>query len=163
MGNHVNCALASDSIQPNPVALVASCDASSLPIPVKPHQKTFFVPLNARWLSNHVHNALDSIGNLGDSPFWFPSKKVVASMYKKNFASIETTQCDIENHDKSNIISVTLTFIMSDLSPFFHPIGIRARPSFEPHWLGGATGRGAEPRSSSSDPPRCIAGSLSLA
>ena len=33
-----------------------------------------------------------------------------------------------------------------DLSPIFHPSEVRARTSFEPCWLGGATGWGAEPR-----------------
>lgn len=61
------------------------------------------------------------------------------------------------------LVAPDLNPAAADLTPFFHPIGIRARPSFEPCWLGDATGRGAEPRSSSSDPPRCIAGSLSLA
>ena len=50
-----------------------------------------------------------------------------------------------------------------DLSPIFHPVGSRARPSFEPCRLGDATGWGAEPHGSSSDPSRCITGSLSLA
>ena len=50
----------------------------------------------------------------------------------------------------------------SDLSPFIHPVGSRARTSFEPWWLGDATGRGAEPHKRS-DPSRCFAGSLSLA
>jgi subfamily B ATP-binding cassette protein HlyB/CyaB len=50
-----------------------------------------------------------------------------------------------------------------DLSPFFHPVESRAWSPFEPCWLGDATGWGAEPHGCSSDPPRCITGSLSLA
>ena len=49
------------------------------------------------------------------------------------------------------------------LSPIIHPVGSRARSSFEPVRLGDATGRGAEPRDSSSAPSRCIAGALSMA
>jgi len=50
-----------------------------------------------------------------------------------------------------------------DLSPEAHPNGWRVRSSFEPNWLGGATGRGAEPQDSSSVPSRCIPGALSFA
>src|SRR6266571_1406899 len=50
-----------------------------------------------------------------------------------------------------------------DLSPFFHPAMSRVPASFEPVWLGDATGRGAEPPGSSSAPARCIRGALSLA
>lgn len=53
--------------------------------------------------------------------------------------------------------------VACDLSPEAHPIGWRVRSSFEPNWLGGATGRGAEPRDSSSDPSRCMPGALSFA
>jgi len=51
----------------------------------------------------------------------------------------------------------------NDLSPFFHPAMSRVPASFEPVWLGDATGRGAEPPGSSSAPARCIRGALSLA
>src|SRR6266536_4429051 len=34
--------------------------------------------------------------------------------------------------------------VPADLSPFFHPAMSRALVSFEPVWLGDATGRGAE-------------------
>jgi hypothetical protein len=53
--------------------------------------------------------------------------------------------------------------ITVDLSPFFHPAMSRALVSFEPVWLGDATGRGAEPPGSSSAPARCVRGALSLA
>ena len=50
-----------------------------------------------------------------------------------------------------------------DLSPNFHPGISRVRSSFEPVWLGGATGRGAEPHSERSAPSRCTSEALSLA
>lgn len=53
-------------------------------------------------------------------------------------------------------------YVAIDLSPFFHPVASRARASFEPCWLGGATGWGTEARKRS-DPSRCLAGSLSIA
>lgn len=51
----------------------------------------------------------------------------------------------------------------SDVSPFSHPGPSRICFSFEPCRLGGAMGWGAKPPSERSDPPRCIAGSLTLA
>src|ERR1700722_5196632 len=51
----------------------------------------------------------------------------------------------------------------SDLSPVSHPVMSRVRSSFEPVWLGGATGRGAKPPIERSVPSRCFSGSLSLA
>jgi len=50
-----------------------------------------------------------------------------------------------------------------DLSPFSHPSIDRVRSSFEPVWLGGATGWGAKPPNERSAPSRCIVGSLSVA
>ncbi len=40
---------------------------------------------------------------------------------------------------------VTIGDLSPDLSPFFHPAMGRVLVAFEPIWLGGATGRGAEP------------------
>lgn len=51
----------------------------------------------------------------------------------------------------------------SDLRPEFHPGMSRVGWSFEPTWLGAATGRGAEPPIARSVPSRCDAGVLSLA
>lgn len=53
--------------------------------------------------------------------------------------------------------------IRVDLSPKFHPAISRARSTFEPSWLGDATGWGAKPPVERSAPSRCISGSLSLA
>ena len=53
--------------------------------------------------------------------------------------------------------------VPSDLSPKSHPLMSRVRSSFEPVWLGGATGRGAKPGSERSVPSRCMAEALSLA
>src|SRR5262245_54489587 len=50
-----------------------------------------------------------------------------------------------------------------DLGPLFHPGMGRVLVSFEPVWLGDATGRGAERPCSSSAPARCIRMALSLA
>ena len=50
-----------------------------------------------------------------------------------------------------------------ELSPLCHPAMGRVPASFEPCWLGDATGRGAEPSMWRSVPSRCIAGALSLA
>jgi hypothetical protein len=47
-----------------------------------------------------------------------------------------------------------------DLSPFFHPPMSRVPVAFEPMGLGGATGRGAEPYTKRSGPPRCVPGAL---
>ena len=52
---------------------------------------------------------------------------------------------------------------LTDLSPKPHPLMSRVRSSFEPVWLGGATGRGAKPGSERSVPSRCMAEALSLA
>jgi len=56
-----------------------------------------------------------------------------------------------------------LAKIQDDLSPKPHPSMSRIRSSFEPAWLGGATGWGAEPPSERSVPSRCIAETLSFA
>lgn len=56
-----------------------------------------------------------------------------------------------------------LEVVADDLSPMSHPPMSRIRSSFEPVWLGSATGRGAEPPSERSVPSRCIAGTLNLA
>ena len=53
--------------------------------------------------------------------------------------------------------------VQADLSPKPHPLMSRVRSSFEPVWLGGATGRGAKPGSERSVPSRCMAEALSLA
>jgi len=42
-------------------------------------------------------------------------------------------------------LSSTQSWRLIDLSPKFHPAMSRARRSFEPFWLGDATGRGAKP------------------
>ena len=71
---------------------------------------------------------------------------------------------DFSGHDFHGLFDVIFSNqVVDDLSPFIHPVGCRARTSIEPCWLGDATGRGAEPQVSSSDPSRCFAGSLRLA
>ena len=56
-----------------------------------------------------------------------------------------------------------LASICLDLSPEVHPAMGRILWSFEPVWLGDATGRGAEPSTQRSVPSRCIADAVSLA
>ena len=50
-----------------------------------------------------------------------------------------------------------------DLSPKDHPAMGRILWSFEPVWLGDATGRGAEPSTQRSVPSRCMSDAVSLA
>lgn len=52
---------------------------------------------------------------------------------------------------------------VSDLSPKGHPAMGRILWSFEPVWLGDATGRGAEPSTQRSVPSRCMSDAVSLA
>jgi len=95
---------------------------------------------------------------------------VEASLAKSSITKTEKRPAGSLRLIGSNIYAPVATMdftqkkaITCDLSPFFHPVGRRARSSFEPAWLGGATGWGAEPRSSSSDPSRCIPDALSFA
>ena len=53
--------------------------------------------------------------------------------------------------------------IAPDLSPKDHPAMGRILWSFEPVWLGDATGRGAEPSTQRSVPSRCMSDAVSLA
>jgi aspartate/methionine/tyrosine aminotransferase len=61
------------------------------------------------------------------------------------------------------ILALQAILTPGDLSPVSHPGISRVCSAFEPVWLGGATGWGAEPPNSSSVPSRCISGALSLA
>src|SRR6266498_3523877 len=80
---------------------------------------------------------------------WHNAKPRKERAAQKLFFGISDAYCKSNNVD--------------DLSPFFHPTMSRALVSFEPVWLGDATGRGAEPPGSSSAPARCVRGALSLA
>jgi hypothetical protein len=51
----------------------------------------------------------------------------------------------------------------NDLSSKVHPATGRILWSFEPVWLGDATGRGAEPSTQRSVPSRCMSDAVSLA
>ena len=75
------------------------------------------------------------------------------------------TQGKIERWHQTlkNRILLENYYLPGDLSPNSHPVEGRARSSFEPAWLGGATGRGAEPPVERSVPPRCMSGALRLA
>ena len=92
-----------------------------------------------------------------------------------NEATLAQIQTRLERVERQNRVLIALLCGVADLvllgamdpvpdlSPKFHPEMKRVRSSFEAVWLGGAAGRGAEPRASSSAPSRCVTGAASLA
>jgi hypothetical protein len=99
-----------------------------------------------------------------------PSPRRVRIFLAEKGLTVPTVQVDLRNGEQFtpafralNPACTVPVLELDDLSPFFHPAMSRALVSFEPVWLGDATGRGAEPPGSSSAPARCIREALSWA
>jgi hypothetical protein len=81
----------------------------------------------------------------------------------KNIGSTAGTVVTVPSIPHCPVSSAKRSEMACDLSPNVHPAMGRILFSFEPVWLGEATGRGAEPQDSSSAPSRCISEALSFA